>query len=363
VISFRSVTASGSGGLLVDGLSFDASSHSITVVLGTPAESRGLIAMLANGMERAVSGRVVVDGVDQATGNRVKRRRRMGWVRGPVVLFPHRTVSEQIRQAAALAGIRPRQRSIRVDAALADTGLTAMANRYPHELDRSDRVRVAIARAIVHDPEVMLFVDPLDGLEAGERSTLRNLILGLQRDRPRTLLLVTGDADDAMQLGDMVVVVANGRALQIDTPANLLAAPYDDTVANMLGEHRGFRRLQFETIDGIEPDDRPIVHQTATGAAAAFVARPTSPFVLVVNDDRRPLGWIDTTQLDPDKPVTDVPIMKLGGEIAQAGDSLGAVLDRVLSSPTRMVARVSDDGRVIGVYSQSDLAEMEMGRP
>jgi ABC-type proline/glycine betaine transport system ATPase subunit len=362
VISYRSVTASGSGGLLVDGLSFDAPSGVTTVVLATPAEARGLIATLANGVERATSGRVVVDGVDQASGPRVKRRRAMGWVRGPVQLFPHRTVAEQIRTSAALGGVRRRARALAVDAALSDAGISVLADRFPHQLDRSDRVRVALARALVHDPEVVILVDPFEGLESAERSVLRSLVLGLQRSRPRTMLMVTGDFEDALQLGDQVVVVANGRALQSDTPANLLASPYDDTVAAMLGEHRGFRRLHFATIDGIEADDRPIVHQTATGAAASFVARPTSPYVLVVNDDRRPLGWIDTTLLAPDRPVTDVPLLKLGDEVARSGDSLGAVLDRVLSSPTRMVARVNDDDRVLGVYSQGDLTEvMESG--
>jgi osmoprotectant transport system ATP-binding protein len=128
VISFRSVTASGSGGLLVDGLSFDVPSHSITAVLATPVATRRAIARLANGIDRPTSGSVCIDDVDIVKANMTRRRRQMGWVSGPVQLFPHRTVLQQISTAARLAGTGRRRSKLEAEAALVSEHLTSLGS-------------------------------------------------------------------------------------------------------------------------------------------------------------------------------------------------------------------------------------------
>jgi ABC-type proline/glycine betaine transport system ATPase subunit len=359
VISFRSVTASGSGGLLVDGLSFDAPKNSITAVLATPLVSRRAIARLANGIDRPAEGSVHIDGVDIATVNMTSRRRSMGWVAGPVQLFPHRTVAQQVTTAARLAGTGRRRLKLEAQAALVGEQLTHVANAYPHELSSAERVRAAFARAYCHNPEVMVLLDPFEGIDPVERLQLRRRLLDAQRSTPRTVLIATGDADDAIELADLVVVVIDGQVLQIDTPTELLARPFDDRVAALLGSNRGIRRLQFASIDLLEPDDRPIIHTSATSAAARFVARPTSPWVLVVDDDRRPVGWLNTEGLSENGHATDEPLVALDSEsIVRDGDSLSIVFDRMLSSPSRLVAKLNADGRAVGVFAHADIADM-----
>jgi ABC-type proline/glycine betaine transport system ATPase subunit len=359
VISFRSVTASGSGGLLVDGLSFDAPKNSITAVLATPLATRRAIARLANGIDRCAEGSVLIDEVDISTVNMRRRRRTMGWVAGPVQLFPHRTVAQQITTAARLAGTSRRRLKLETQAALVGEQLMHLAKSYPHELDVADRVRAAFARAYCHNPDVMVLLDPFEGVDPVERVQLRRRLLDNQRSTPRTVLFATGDADDAIELADIVVVVVDGQLLQIATPTELLARPFDDRVAALVGTNRGIRRLQFASIDLLEPDDRPIIHTSATTAAARFVARPTSPWVLVVDDDRRPVGWLDTDGLSDDGHATDEPLVALDAEsIVRDGDSLSVVFDRMLSSPSRLVAKLNADGRAVGVFAHADIADM-----
>jgi ABC-type proline/glycine betaine transport system ATPase subunit len=178
-----------------------------------------------------------------------------------------------------------------------------------------------------------------------------------QRRRPRTVLLATGDPEDAIELADWIVVVVDGQLLQAATPADLLARPFDERVAGLLGANRGLRRLQFALIDTLTPDEHPIVHYTATTAAARFVARPSSPWVLLIDDDRRPVGWLDTTDLPDEGHATDVPLVAVD-DFVYDGDSLSVAFDRILSSPARLVAKLSGDGRVVGVFAHDDIAGM-----
>lgn len=286
-----------------------------------------------------------------------RRRRSMGWVSGPVQLFPHQTVLEQLTTASRLGGARRRRVKLHAEVALNDEGLQHLGSAYPSELSPADRVRVAFARAYCHNPSIVIALDPFEGVEASDRASLRAELLANQARQARTILFVTGDSEDAIAVADQVAAVFDGSLLQVDSPADLLARPFDDRVTALLGANRGLRRLQFATIDTIEPDDRPIIHAKATAAAAQFVARPGAPWVLVVDDDRRPEGWLDTSLLNPDGMAMDVPFVTVDPALAVAdGDSISVVFDRILSSPSNLVPKLSADGRVIGVFAHDTIA-------
>jgi ABC-type proline/glycine betaine transport system ATPase subunit len=359
VISFRSVTASGSGGLVVDDLSFDAASHAITVVLAVPLATRRAIAHLANGIERPAAGTVLIDDVDTAKGKMLKRRRSMGWVAGPVRLFPHRTVLQQISTAARLAGAGRRRAKLEAQAALVYERLTNLGSAYPDDLSPSDRVRAAFARAYCHNPDVMVLLDPFEGVDATDRPQLRQELLDAQRRNVRTVLLATGDPEDAIDVADWVHVVVDGQLLQSATPADLLARPFDDRVANLLGANRGIRRLRFTLIDALEADVQPIVPMGATADEARLATRMGSPWVLLVDEDRRPVGWLDTTALRETGQATDVPLVTVDADATvRDGDSLSVAFDRILSSPARLVAKLNADGEAVGVFAHDDIAGM-----
>jgi ABC-type proline/glycine betaine transport system ATPase subunit len=359
VISFRSVTANGSGGPVVDALSFEAASHAITVVLATPVATRRAIAYLANGVERPTSGAVFVDEVDTAKSKMLKRRRAMGWVAGPVRLFPHRTVLQQISTAARLAGAGRRRAKLEAQAALVYERLTNLGSAYPDDLSPSDRVRAAFARAYCHNPDVMVLLDPFEGVDATDRAQLRQELLDAQKRNVRTVLLATGDPEDAIDVADWVHVVVDGQLLQSATPADLLARPFDDRVANLLGANRGIRRLRFTLIDSLQPDEQPIVHVEGTTEEARAAARSGSPWVLIVDDERYPVGWLDTTGLREQGRATDVPLVTVDADATvRDGDSLSVAFDRILSSPSRLVAKLSPDGKAVGVFAHDDIAGM-----
>jgi multiple sugar transport system ATP-binding protein len=150
-------------------------------------------------------------------------------------LYPHMTVRENMAFALRLRKRPAREIAARVDAAAATLGLTSMLARTPRQLSGGQRQRVAIGRAIVREPSVFLFDEPLSNLDAALRGEMRRELAAIHRRLGATMLYVTHDQVEAMTLGDRIVVMHEGRVRQVDTPANVYEHPHDTFVAGFLG--------------------------------------------------------------------------------------------------------------------------------
>jgi multiple sugar transport system ATP-binding protein len=150
-------------------------------------------------------------------------------------LYPHMTVRENLAFALRLRKRPAAEIAERVKIAATTLGLTAMLDRTPRQLSGGQRQRVAIGRAIVREPRVFLFDEPLSNLDAALRSEMRREIAALHRSLGATMLYVTHDQVEAMTLGDRIVVMNEGRVRQVDTPANVYDYPHDTFVAGFLG--------------------------------------------------------------------------------------------------------------------------------
>ena len=150
-------------------------------------------------------------------------------------LYPHMTVRENMAFALRLRKRPAAEISQRVKAAAETLGMTAMLDRTPRQLSGGQRQRVAIGRAIVREPSVFLFDEPLSNLDAALRSEMRRELATLHRRLGATMLYVTHDQVEAMTLGDRIVVMHEGRVRQVDTPANVYDHPHDTFVAGFLG--------------------------------------------------------------------------------------------------------------------------------
>ncbi len=150
-------------------------------------------------------------------------------------LYPHMTVRENLAFALKLRRRSPTEIAERVDAAAATLGLGALLDRTPKQLSGGQRQRVAIGRAIVREPSVFLFDEPLSNLDAALRSEMRRELAALHHRLAATMLYVTHDQVEAMTLGDRIVVMNKGRIAQVGTPAEVYRNPRDTFVASFVG--------------------------------------------------------------------------------------------------------------------------------
>jgi multiple sugar transport system ATP-binding protein len=150
-------------------------------------------------------------------------------------LYPHMTVRENLGFALKLRSMSSADINDRVQIAATTLGLDDYLDRKPRQLSGGQRQRVALGRAIVRQPQVFLFDEPLSNLDAQMRVSMRREIARLHQELKVTMIYVTHDQIEAMTLGDRIVVMNRGHVMQIDTPLNLYERPKNRFVAGFIG--------------------------------------------------------------------------------------------------------------------------------
>ncbi len=164
-------------------------------------------------------------------------------------LLPHRTVGQNIATVPRLNGM-DRTAARRRSAELMDlVGLAPeLADRYPAQLSGGQRQRVGVARGLAAKPEILLMDEPFGAVDPLVRGELQRQLLDLHRQLGTTILFVTHDMDEALRLGDRIVLLRSGaRVAQQGTPRDFVSAPADDFVRTFLGLEQGQRTLHRET--------------------------------------------------------------------------------------------------------------------
>lgn len=174
-------------------------------------------------------------------------QRGFGMVFQNYALFPHLTVRRNVAFGLVMRGVPKKEIRGRVDAALELVQLQAHAEKLPGRLSGGQQQRVAIARAIVIEPPLILMDEPLSNLDAKLRIEMRAEIKRIHRDLQRTTIYVTHDQDEALSLADRIVVLNEGRTLQIDTPEELYTRPANLKVARFMG-YRNILDLDIERV-------------------------------------------------------------------------------------------------------------------
>src|SRR5256714_2432585 len=150
-------------------------------------------------------------------------------------LYPHMSGRENMGFALKLRNMSSEEIQKRVGIAAATLGLDDYLDRRPRQLSGGQRQRVALGRAIVRQPQVFLFDEPLSNLDAQMRVSMRREIARLHQELKVTMIYVTHDQIEAMTLGDRIVVMSTGHVMQIDTPINLYEKPKNKFVAGFIG--------------------------------------------------------------------------------------------------------------------------------
>jgi osmoprotectant transport system ATP-binding protein len=306
VIEFRHVTKRFPGGTVaVDDLSIVAPSHQITVLVGPSGCGKTTSLRMVNRMVEPSEGEVLVDDQPIEDLDAVRLRRGVGYVIQHAGLFPHKTVVDNVATVPRLLGwsrAEARQRAMEL---VEQVGLDpGYADRYPAQLSGGQQQRVGVARALAADPPIMLMDEPFSAVDPVVRSQLQDEFLRLQRDLAKTILFVTHDIDEAIKLGDNIVVLrVGGQLAQMDTPAGLLANPGDDFVAEFIGRDRGYRALSFVPAEGLTvrplPDgadlDASYPYQQGLPLKAALDATLTAPDgrAVVVDEHGHAVGMIE----------------------------------------------------------------------
>jgi multiple sugar transport system ATP-binding protein len=217
----------------VHGIDLDVADGEMVVLVGPSGCGKTTTLRMVAGLETITAGRLSIGG--RVVNDVPPRDRDIAMVFQSYALYPHMSVRENMAFALTLRKQPQREIDARVAHASAILGLDDLLDRRPRHLSGGQRQRVAIGRAIVRQPQVFLFDEPLSNLDASLRLETRRQLATLHRQLAATMLYVTHDQVEAMTLGDRIVVMEAGRVQQIDAPRALYDRPRNRFVATFIG--------------------------------------------------------------------------------------------------------------------------------
>ena len=218
----------------VDGVSLSAQGGEFLALLGPSGSGKSTILMCIAGFEIPDAGRITVGGRDVTTVPAQKRG--LGMVFQKYTLFPHMSVLENIAFPLKMRGIGRAEREARAREALATVRLAEYGARMPAQLSGGQQQRIALARAIVYRPPLLLMDEPLSALDKALREEMQLEIKHLQRELGVTVVFVTHDQTEALTMADRVAVLDHGKLCQVGAPRELYETPADPFVARFIGE-------------------------------------------------------------------------------------------------------------------------------
>jgi osmoprotectant transport system ATP-binding protein len=257
MIEIKNITKLYDGQPAVDAVSMIVDTASITVIVGTSGSGKTTLLRMINRLVEPTSGEVRINGTPTGTLSKHVLRRRIGYAIQGHGLFPHYTVARNIGAVPELLGWPKDKIRSRVDALLGVFSMdpAQFRDRYPAELSGGEQQRVGVARALAARPDLLLMDEPFGALDPIIRARAQKDLRRIQQVLGSTIMLVTHDMEEAIQLGDQVAVMDAGRLVQHGTPAEIIMRPATDFVTEMVGGvDRPLRLLSLSSVSEIVED-------------------------------------------------------------------------------------------------------------
>ena len=334
---------------VIKGVDIEIEDGEFVVFVGPSGCGKSTLLRMIAGLEDITSGTLEIGG--RVVNDMPPKERGVGMVFQSYAIFPHMTVRENIGFGLTIAGESKADKAAKVDEAARILQMENLLDRRPSQLSGGQRQRVAIGRAIVRNPSVFLFDEPLSNLDAALRMDMRMEIGKLHKQLDATMIYVTHDQVEAMTLADKIVVLKEGRVMQIGAPMELYHEPENLFVAGFLGAPS----MNFLDVEVVDVND---------GEAQV---RNASLEPIVVRTKGRDIRKGDTAVLGV-RPQYLAPVAPGGGMLhgkVRIAERLGSetVVDMVLRDGTPLIAafgedKVFEDGQPIDLSFDGDAAHL-----
>jgi multiple sugar transport system ATP-binding protein len=330
---------------VIHGVDVEIADGEFVVLVGPSGCGKSTLLRMIAGLENISAGEIRI--ADRVVNALPPKQRDVAMVFQNYALYPHMTVADNMGFSMRLRGAPAAEIVERVDRAADILGLTPYLLRYPRQLSGGQRQRVAMGRAIVRDPKVFLFDEPLSNLDAKLRVQMRTEIKALHQRLKTTTIYVTHDQIEAMTMADKIVVMHDGRVEQIGTPLELYDRPGNVFVAGFIGSpamnffNGTVRRngaMEFQCADGLKlPLGAP---SAADGKAAVYGVRPEH-FTLAEDGAEAEIQVVEPTGSETQL------VAKLGGQ-----NVLAVFRERHAFKPGDTV-RLKPDPRLVHLFDQT----------
>jgi len=346
-VEMRQVTKRYGAVQAITDLSLTVDRGSFTALLGPSGCGKSTLLRMIAGLEEITEGQCFIDDVDVTDTPPAKRR--IAMVFQSYALYPHMTVRQNIAFSLSIAGVAKAVQTQKTEEVARMLQLEPLLDRKPAQLSGGQRQRVAIGRALVREPLVFLFDEPLSNLDAKLRVQMRVELAKLHKHLGTTMIYVTHDQVEAMTLADKIVVLDKGRISQVGSPLELYNAPANKFVASFIGSpSMSFFKVALKGQNGVSAEVSlpggktakiPVRGDAAREGEIELGVRPEHLQILSADDASasfsgkiaivEPLG--NTTILYVDTPAGQLVVEGEGDMRANSGDGIGLAVEAAQS--------------------------------
>jgi osmoprotectant transport system ATP-binding protein len=291
----------------VNEVSLQIEEGSFVTILGASGCGKTTLLKMVNRIYEPTSGRIFVQGEDVATVPVTQLRRKIGYVIQQVGLFPHMTIEENIATVPRILGWDNKQIDARIDELLELVHLPPkdFRKRYPRQLSGGQQQRVGLARAMAGNPAIMLMDEPFGAIDAITRASLQDELIQIQRRLHKTILFVTHDIEEALKLGDKIVIMNNGEIQQYDTPFHIITQPANAFVSRLVHSEDVLKRLSVMKAESVMTEIQGTIHPNEIRVSKEencktilmHILKSEHDSVIVEDSNQTPVGRVTLAQL------------------------------------------------------------------
>ncbi len=346
----------------VDNLTLEIEEGDTCVLVGPSGCGKTTTMKMVNRLVEPTDGKIYIDKEDISKKNPIQLRLNIGYVIQEIGLFPHMNIAENI--ATVPRELRwPRQKiQERVDELLNMVGLDPelFRNRKPSDLSGGQRQRIGVARALSADPPIMLMDEPFGALDPITRSYLQNEFLRIQGKIRKTIVFVTHDIDEAIKMGTKIAIMREGKLVQYATPNELLSAPADQFVVNLIGGNYSIKRLHLIRVEETLKEPFTVSPEDSLDKAKEVLEKSQLELILAVNGEKRLEGLVTPSSLkkegDRVGDVMDSPALTV-----DSGATLNDALSVMLTNGEGYALVMGEKNRLRGVVTLNAVMEALQG--
>ncbi|KRL05060.1 quaternary amine ABC transporter ATP-binding protein [Liquorilactobacillus oeni] len=283
----------------VDQASFKINRGELFVIMGLSGSGKSTMLRMINQLIPVTSGQILVEGKDLTKLGKKEliefRREKMSMVFQNFALLPHYTILDNVAFGLELQGIEKNERLKKAKKALKIVGLSGYGTQYPSQLSGGMQQRVGLARALASNTQILLMDEAFSALDPLNRKEMQDELLKIQSDLNKTIVFISHDLNEALKLGDHIMIMRNGMVVQTGTPEEILTNPANDYVEKFIEEVDRTRVLTASNVM-INPATVNIEKSGPRTALREMQANNTSS-IYVVDNQRHFIGWADASDV------------------------------------------------------------------
>src|SRR5699024_2536271 len=351
------------GTVAVNNLNLNINKGEFVCFIGPSGCGKTTTMKMVNRLIDVTEGSILINGKNIKDQNAVELRRSTGYVIQQIGLMPHMTIKENIVLVGTLLKWSEEQKDARAKELLKLVHMPEeYLDRYPHELSGGQQQRIGVLRALAANPPCIFVNEQFGVLDPITRDYVQDEFKKVQKELDKTIVFVTHDGDEAINLADKIVIMRDGEIVQADTPEEIISNPANEFVEEFLGKDLLIQGRPDVATVGQVMEKHPIVVETGTTlkSAVSIMREKRVDSLLIVNGNNELQGYvnIDFIQQHYGKSSTVDEVINTDVLAVNSGSLLRDTIRRILRRNAAYVPVVNDDNQLEGIVTRATLTNV-----